>query len=267
MDQFFVVLPSDSSMNYFPDNTVARYKTKLVHPICIEGDYEVALTELIYPLNFHNFVPKDKCSLHYPPTSMDISQIGMSCYNLVNWELQSGYFENVNKLIDHLNKDLNKALKTLYKVNAGDPSYFTYKNERMNFLLTGMLDLGREDVTHFVNYLAEEAGMSKNLIDQLKIGKNEPYVLPDPYSENRLMYVYSDIVRPNLVGDVQTPLLRVVALKGKRGEMMSEVFHNPYYVPVARRGFDTIEININTELGEPMPFVDGKSVAVLHFRK
>jgi len=83
----------------------------------------------------------------------------------------------------------------------------------------------------------------------------------------RLMYVYSDIVSPYLVGDVKVPLLRVVTPKGKRDEMTNVSFTNPYYLPVVRHGFDTIEININNELGEPMSFTGGKSVAILHFRK
>jgi hypothetical protein len=106
--------------------------------------------------------------------------------------------------------------------------------------------------------------MSGWLINKLKLGKNEQFELSDYQS---LMYVYCDIASPSLVGDVQTPLLRVIAVKGEWDDTISEVCHNPYYVPVARRAFDTIEININTELGVPTPFTGGKSVAVLHFRR
>jgi hypothetical protein len=257
-------------MNYFPDNTVAQYTTKLPHPICIDGDYEVALTELIYPMDFHNFVPKDKYSLRYPPDTMPIWDTRLSSHNLVNWELKSGYFEHVNELVDYLNKDLLKAFKTLYSgefIRHPRKTFFRIENECMRFNVPALLELESTPSVAEVYFNAADAGLSKNLIRQLKIGKKEAFKLSDPYSENRLMYVYSDIVSPNMVGDVQTPLLRVVALKGNRGDMISEVFHNPYYVPVARRGFDTIEININTELGEPMPFGSGKSVAVLHFRK
>ena len=48
MSHFYVTLPSDSSMNTYPDNTVAHYVTKLPRPINLDGDYEVALAELIY---------------------------------------------------------------------------------------------------------------------------------------------------------------------------------------------------------------------------
>jgi len=40
-------------------------------------------------------------------------------------------------------------------------------------------------------------------------------------------------------------------------------FTNPQYIPVARRDFQTIEININNELGQPVPFKFGMSVITL----
>ena len=44
-----VVLPSNSSMDYFPDNSLANYKVKLSKPLLLQGRYEVALVEIIYP--------------------------------------------------------------------------------------------------------------------------------------------------------------------------------------------------------------------------
>jgi len=111
---------------------------------------------------------------------------------------------------------------------------------------------------------APSAGLSLEFIQRFGLGDKET---PFELGGQRLMYVYSDIVTPYLVGDVQAPLLRTITPKGERGELISTTFTNPYYVPVARRGFDTIQIHINNELGEPMPFTGGKSVAVLHFKR
>jgi hypothetical protein len=49
MAHSYVVLPSNSSMEYFPDNTLANFKVKLAKPLILEGQYEVALVEIIYP--------------------------------------------------------------------------------------------------------------------------------------------------------------------------------------------------------------------------
>ena len=45
----YVVVPSNSSMEYYPDNTLANFKVKLGKPLVFDGPYEVALVELIYP--------------------------------------------------------------------------------------------------------------------------------------------------------------------------------------------------------------------------
>jgi len=84
---------------------------------------------------------------------------------------------------------------------------------------------------------------------------------------SHLMYVYCDIASFTPVGHVIAPLLRVCSVSGKYGDTVRTIFTHPQYVPVARREIETVEININNELGKPMPFVFGKSVVTLHFRR
>ena len=47
--QFYLILPSSSSIAYFPNNTVANFRVKLVETIVLPEPWEVALTELHYP--------------------------------------------------------------------------------------------------------------------------------------------------------------------------------------------------------------------------
>ena len=48
MSQFYITLPSDVSSDVYPDNTVANYTTKLSQRIHLDGEYEVALPDIIY---------------------------------------------------------------------------------------------------------------------------------------------------------------------------------------------------------------------------
>ena len=48
MTNFYMTLPSNSSMNYYPENTVTKYKTHLAQPVSLEGDWEVGLFEFEY---------------------------------------------------------------------------------------------------------------------------------------------------------------------------------------------------------------------------
>ena len=54
MSRFYVALPSNSSMDCYPDNSVARFTTKLNGVIELEGDWEVDLTEVSFPSDIEN---------------------------------------------------------------------------------------------------------------------------------------------------------------------------------------------------------------------
>jgi hypothetical protein len=49
MAHMYVVLSSNSSMEMYPDNTIANFKVKLAKPLVLDGRYEVGLVEIIYP--------------------------------------------------------------------------------------------------------------------------------------------------------------------------------------------------------------------------
>jgi len=67
MSRFYVTLPSNSSMDYYPENTVACYTTKLANTVELEGDWEVGLAEMSIPSAVYSVIV-DKC---YYIVSMD----------------------------------------------------------------------------------------------------------------------------------------------------------------------------------------------------
>ena len=81
------------------------------------------------------------------------------------------------------------------------------------------------------------------------------------------IYVYCDVLGHTHVGDTRAPLLRAIGVRGKHGEVVHEVFSKVTYLPVQKKTFDSIEINIMTDTGKPVPFVGGKSLVTLHFRR
>ena len=116
--------------------------------------------------------------------------------------------------------------------------------------------------------------MSDALKTKLGFCKNGPYSRGwlwanetfDLHAGQRLMYVYCDIASFVPIGNTKSPLLRVCNVNGSYGEIVRVTFDRPFYVPVSRRQFDTILVDIRNELGQPMPFEFGKSVVTLHFR-
>lgn len=58
-EDFYIVLLSNSSQSYFPENKSTHFVTKLPKHINLQGDWAVALIDIHVPLNFQN-VPKEE---------------------------------------------------------------------------------------------------------------------------------------------------------------------------------------------------------------
>ncbi|GFW31900.1 chromo domain-containing protein [Trichonephila clavipes] len=71
-------------------------------------------------------------------------------------------------------------------------------------------------------------------------------------------YVYSDLISPQIVGDTQAPLLRIVRTKGKDGETISQYYDRPQYLPLVRHSFQTIQSELRLNSGDFVPFERGQ---------
>jgi uncharacterized protein (UPF0276 family) len=89
-------------MSYFPEKTVAEYTTKLSERIVLDGQYEVALAELIYPHSFDNIRNYDG-SLY-----VDVYRYDGSC--IARYNLASNYYENESEFLEKLTKTINTTL-------------------------------------------------------------------------------------------------------------------------------------------------------------
>jgi len=81
------------------------------------------------------------------------------------------------------------------------------------------------------------------------------------------LYVYCDLLEAIIVGDTKAPLLRIVDKPKRLHRNMHSVLNPILYVPLQKKYFDTVEINIMTDTGLPVPFLHGKSFVVLEFRR
>ena len=81
------------------------------------------------------------------------------------------------------------------------------------------------------------------------------------------LYVYTNVVESRVVGDSVVPLLRIVPLEGKHGDVVSKNFDNVQYITVLHREFTTIEIDIRDDAGRHVPFERSRVTVTLHFRR
>jgi len=263
--QFFVTLPSDSSMKYYAENTVAKFTTKLPQSISLDGEYEVGLAEIIYPQTWYNINNSKRDYWVAFGDSPSISRVPIKrCY------IETGNYNNEDEFIDSLNTQMKTAFKDIeiqspefmynkhtqkiqYKLNKFIPPPTMKHLNSQEFYISPELRLRLGITTRFT-------GKQKNAFYLA----DEKFILNE---DLHLMFVYCDVASHTVVGDTTAPLLRVINLNMESGVMKRLSFPDIHYIPVQKRHFETIEISINTARGSIMPFETGRSVVTLHFRR
>jgi len=92
---------------------------------------------------------------------------------------------------------------------------------------------------------------------------------PMNLTENvNLLYIYCDLLEHVLVGNTKAPLLRIISRSLEKYSDIEHIAFNPVqYVPLQKKCFDSVTINMMTDTGAPMSFLPGKSIVVLEFRR
>ncbi len=259
MNHFYITLPCDSFLSFFPDNTVAQYTTKLSENIRLDGDYEVALVDFIYPWSFHNVQHIDKnnrLALNLiETTSAHIKHI-------FQYVLDEAYHENETDFANSLSQKIDSKLRRLPIMDDTEIDFIFDKTTRK---LHMELELNDNVALHMSDSLRSKLGFCKS--GPYRKGNYESTDAFDLNAGQRLMYIYSDIAAHVPLGNTKSPLLRICNSKGKYGETIRVTFDRPFYIPVSKREFDTISIDIRDEIGKPAAFHFGKSVVTLHFRR
>ncbi|GFX27769.1 uncharacterized protein F54H12.2 [Trichonephila clavipes] len=102
--------------------------------------------------------------------------------------------------------------------------------------------------------LGESLGSKRNAII---IGNMKSEFVADAWSNFSVFYIYSDLISPQIVGDTQAPLLRIVRTKGQDGETISQYFDRPQYLPLVRHSFQTIQSELRLNSDDFVPFERG----------
>ncbi|KAJ1138775.1 hypothetical protein NDU88_005156 [Pleurodeles waltl] len=239
---FYITLPSNASKDMFPDNQISSYTVKLAKPVDLKGPWEVALTEIQYPRTWNTFTKADvKFHIKRPQDALT--------YNL---SFPHGYYPTVATVVDAINKSIasTEAYANIYlvldhvrrKVVLKAPEFSTV------FKCSGKLQRVLGTVQH-----------------------NQRQMDPDPTCPDinggfYTLYVYSDIVEPQRVGDSYSPLLRWVPVQGENNTMVNIQHHKLDYVAISKNHFDTITIMVYNDQSEPVAFKYGKVIVKLHLR-
>ena len=241
-------------MNYFPQNTLTSFKTRLAQPLDLKGYWEVGLAEIQYPFTWFNVNEGDLwAKLTLGGNNLSYNDEAYDPGASADITIKSGYYPTIDKLLEYI-----WGAKRM--ISRGD----------MFKIAHDVLD-GRITITI-------AAGMRVTLSPSLMtlLGFDKTEFTSGKHTGNRMVdvlqgfysiYLYCPLVEPRMVGDVRVSLLRIIPIKGKPGNIISKEFQPIHYVPLLQRQFQEIEIMLRDDTGKPIPFERGKVVVTLHFRR
>ena len=236
--QFYMTLPSNSSMGVFPSNALSEYKVKLPEHLDLTGKWEVGLASITYP---HTWFNLRKLERHFYFNGGD----GIITVGLV----PEGYYRSVSEVISAINREITGVKDMSVQLDK--------RSQKVTAIL------GKSQILYF----RKEMGNMLGFGGEIKLTKTTTA----PYVSNlnirlQSLYVYLNIVESQIVGDVRAPLLRIVPAQGKDGEIITLNYDNPQYVPLSTRDFEVVEVLITDDTGEKVPFERGRVVITLNFR-
>src|ERR1043165_7717531 len=101
MAHFYLTLPSNSSMHYYPNNTVTHYTTRLENAIALTGDWEVGLVEIQYPHTWFN-LERDEGTFTY--TQVVYPGDDPEAFFQKRLILTPGYYESISDFVQAINE-------------------------------------------------------------------------------------------------------------------------------------------------------------------
>lgn len=240
-------------MEYFHNNTLTTYTTRLPQPLDLKGSWEVGLAEIQYPHSWFNVREGELWLEMVVGGSENHAGVEFDPGAAVRLKVKPGYYSKVMDILEYL-----WGAKGM--VSHGDMFRIAMDtiDQRVTLTITPGLRLQLSPM--LMKLLGFE---STHFSEGKHIGRNMADVRQGFYS----IYVYCPLVEPQMVGDSRVPLVRIVPIQGSPGHVTSKEFQPIHYVPLQQRQFQEIEIMLRDDTGNPIPFERGKVVVTLHFRR
>jgi hypothetical protein len=252
--QFYLTLPSNSVAS----NSAANFTTSLPIQIRLEGEWEVGLAEIIYGNTWYNVYQKNNQILLKVRENNSTILINIP---KGRYEKVTGLIETISNEIDNLQKtskiDLQSCFKISYNHHINSCKITINADVIMKIKvppdIAYMLGFAQSQFFDFESKSGKETLTSQHPVD-MSCGLNH-------------LYIYCNILAPQIVGNVMAPLLQIVGVEGNYVDIVSRNYITPHYIPILKKTFSSIEINIRDDQNKPINFQYSKSIVKLHFRK
>lgn len=254
MKEFYITLISNSSLDLYPENKPNSFKIQLPRKVSIPENTVVALAEIQYQYNFFNVnVENNSFSFCYG------EDIG---YGVI----EPGFYKSVTEIVQAVLEQTKDCFGEWLKYDnlANKVKIIKNGNSEKSEIIDNLSQSNLTFVFHGV--LALQLGFvpGENVFKNnhsTNVGSFH-FGIPDQ------MFVYCDIIEPQIVGYESTQIIKIVNTTHSEvnfGTPCHRDFHRLHYVPVMKNEFDTIEVNIRDITGKLFPFRHGIVTVKLHF--
>ena len=245
---FFVTLPSNASQLVYPNNKIWQFRTKLAKPLILQEPYEVGLIEIQYPRVWNSFTEND--------AKVDFIDTKTKMFNKLR--LTVGSYNTIDSIVKEYNMKC-----------AANPT-LAHITMTHNPITNKILFLGGDGWNIvFRGRLAEILGFIRDSVFEIHIGPHLKCAAPHPadiHGGRYNIFIYSDIVDYQLVGDSHVPLLRCINISDESKRMPTLSYDSPHYTSLARSSITDIQIELRDDQNQHIPFSYGKVIVKLHFR-
>ena len=216
-------------MDVFPDNKIGSYHVKFPQTIDLNGEWEVGLFSISYSNTWY--------TLQFQQNHIYYSLGGGKSF-WFSAIVDYGYYASMTELI--------KSINTAMKKELGNTNITFSFNPRIHKV---SVTLATKHCVGLYGQLSKILGFGGGDV-KVRKSKESPYVAE--LHGITSIYVYCNIVQPQIVGNTSVPLLRTIPVSGKSGDVITKTFTNIQYVPVQTKSFEDIEILLRTDTGDPV---------------
>ena len=274
---FYLTLPSNSSIKYFPNNKAQHFTTQLPQEIDLNGEWEIGLAEIQFTNTYINVgegdvwltyttpsleYQKQKVPLEINPIKALSGRVIYTRPHTHRMEMRGGVYESNEAFVEELN----------HQIKDDNVDGFGKKNKHhmsVNYnKRTKIAKLNVAEVDAVVD-------MSLSLRRILALPSSGHFTgrrhragdgVMDLNQGFKSIFVYCDLASPRPAGDVMAPLLRTLPITPHTSATYHQIYNKPHYTPLNRSHFSTVEIVLSTDTGNNLTFTSGHTVVTLHLR-
>lgn len=265
--EFFLTLPSNSSLRYYADNTLASFRVQLPRTFDLQSDsWECGLSEIQFPTRLEMFTTSDEIIISAPihprnfpesETLYSASPFGQNNIHIIKEQPTSSISEGGLTLGKKYRIYSTRMVRLKYKPKSLAYDEYMFMDDLNNFIESSTMGVWLKKIYQDIpiKFVYTRGGLKIYIrASQVSItlGPNIARVLGFPLNDQQFLhlnrmgiyeytkqkinlsanrpsffYVYCNLIQPSLVGDAMVPNLRAVLLPQHSAEQ-NEFVSTPF---------------------------------------